>query len=343
MPVIVNTSLKQRLIGAIVLIALAVIFLPMLIYSPEPDHEINDVPLAVPRQPPANELETRVLHLAAPPVTGLPVTVADNATPPPTVEAEVTPPAPSSPHAAAPAVVTTPEPIIAAGNYAVSFGAYASPADAQVVITHLQTFNLRGFQQKDILNGRDVWRVRIGPYTDRAQAELARLEAGKVRSDVNAQVVVLDTLTPQSVATAPTSTPKPLTPTRPATPPVVTTPPPRPAVATDPPVTLPATPSAPSTPTTPVATVAPPASSVRLSQTGYAVQVGAFSQAAQANTLRDRIRIAGFSAFVEAARNDNGPIHRVRVGPVANRTDAEQLKAQMALIGVADSTIVPVP
>ena len=46
-----DTALKQRLIGAVVLVALAVIFLPMLIKGPAPDSGVSDVPLAVPASP----------------------------------------------------------------------------------------------------------------------------------------------------------------------------------------------------------------------------------------------------------------------------------------------------
>ncbi|MDH1645654.1 SPOR domain-containing protein, partial [Stenotrophomonas maltophilia] len=49
-----------------------------------------------------------------------------------------------------------------------------------------------------------------------------------------------------------------------------------------------------------------------------------------------KVRAAGFSAFVEQVRTEKGTLHRVRVGPVANRGDAEQLKAQVAAkVGVA--------
>jgi cell division septation protein DedD len=69
---------------------------------------------------------------------------------------------------------------------------------------------------------------------------------------------------------------------------------------------------------------------------GFAVQLGAFGQANDANALRDKVRAAGFSAFVEQVRTEKGTLHRVRVGPVANRADAEQLKAQVAAkVGVA--------
>ncbi|WP_196768870.1 SPOR domain-containing protein, partial [Xanthomonas arboricola] len=80
-------------------------------------------------------------------------------------------------------------------------------------------------------------------------------------------------------------------------------------------------------PTKPVvaAPAAPAASSV-----GFAVQLGAFGRAEDADALRDRVRAAGFSAFVEQVRTDKGALNRVRVGPVANRGDAEQLRAQVA-------------
>jgi cell division septation protein DedD len=82
----------------------------------------------------------------------------------------------------------------------------------------------------------------------------------------------------------------------------------------------------------PVATPAAPAAS----SIGFAVQLGAFGQAAEANALRDKVRAAGFSAFVEQVRTDKGTLNRVRVGPVANRAEAENLKAQVASkVGVA--------
>ena len=71
---------------------------------------------------------------------------------------------------------------------------------------------------------------------------------------------------------------------------------------------------------------APPAASA----VGFAVQLGAFGSAAEANKLRDRARAAGFSAFVEQVRTDKGVLNRVRVGPVVSRAEADQLKAQVS-------------
>jgi len=321
----VETSLKHRLIGAIVLVALAVIFLPMLVKGPAPGSGVQDVPLQAPQAPAAGQFETRELPLVAPTApaggaVGMPATV----------------PAGDS---AAPATASSLPPAVAAGNYAVNFGAYGSEADADAVIAHLKKSNLPGFRQADTINGRQAWRVRIGPYADRAQAELVRLEAGKVRNDVNAQVVVLDATAegsapvaaaPSAAAPAPAAAPVRTEALPPEPKPVAAAP--RPEPKPEPAKPAPKPEPKPAAAAPPVATPAAPAAS----SVGFAVQLGAFGQAADANALRDRARAAGFSAFVEQVRTDNGVLNRVRVGPVANRAAAEQLKAQVAAkIGVA--------
>src|SRR5688572_26349603 len=60
-----DSGLKQRLIGAAVLVALAVIFLPMLVQGPAPDSGVSDVPLTMPGTP-QGEYETRDLPLVTP-------------------------------------------------------------------------------------------------------------------------------------------------------------------------------------------------------------------------------------------------------------------------------------
>ncbi|PPU12996.1 SPOR domain-containing protein [Xanthomonas arboricola] len=313
-----DTALKQRLIGAIVLVALAVIFLPMLVKGPAPSSGVADVPLEAPAAPANGEFETRELPLVTPgdaPAGGAlgmrgaataPAAVQDN---PDAADLANPSSAPSAPE-------------VAAGNYAVNFGAYATSADADAVLARLKQAQLPGFSEKTQINGRPAWRVRVGPYVDQAQAEAARLQAVKVRSDVNAQVVTLDA---NAAAPAPAaSTPAPAKPVAAA---------PKPAEAPKP---APAKPEVAKTepakpePTKPVvaapaAPAAPAASSV-----GFAVQLGAFGRAEDADALRDRVRAAGFSAFVEQVRTDKGALNRVRVGPVANRGDAEQLRAQVA-------------
>ncbi len=336
-----DTPLKQRLIGAIVLVALAVIFLPMLVKGPAPDSGVANVPIAAPDAPGDGQFETRELPLVAPAggATGL---QSGQAKPVEEAAAPATPP-----------TVDT-SPAVAAGNYAVTFGAYGSQADADAVIAYLKRSQLPGFTETASINGRPAWRVRVGPYADRAQAEAARLQAVKVRGDVKAEVITLDaSAAPSSAVAATPAAPSASTPVAapsptaagnpvrseslPASTPTAAAPPvakpeapkqqpkPEPAKPQPKPEATASKPEAPATPAAPAA-----------SGVGFAVQLGAFGQANDANALRDKVRAAGFSAFVEQVRTDKGTLHRVRVGPVANRADAEQLKAQVAAkVGVA--------
>ena len=58
---------------------------------------------------------------------------------------------------------------------------------------------------------------------------------------------------------------------------------------------------------------------------GWAVQVGSFSQQERARALRDKLKDAGFAAFIEPFDAGNGTVYRVKVGPEAERADAEKL------------------
>ncbi|WP_448133099.1 SPOR domain-containing protein [Stenotrophomonas rhizophila] len=335
-----DTPLKQRLIGAIVLVALAVIFLPMLVKGPAPDSGVASVPISAPAAPSDGQFETRELPLVAP--TGAATGLQGASTTQPLQDGVDAPPA---------AAAADTSPAVAAGNFAVSFGAYGSQADADAVIAYLKKSQLPGFAEPATINGRQAWRVRVGPYADRAQAEAARLQAVKVRNDVKAEVVTLDARADTAVAAAPTpaATAAPATASSAAAAPssaAVKTEalPPEPVAATKPVAPKPEPKPAPAKPepakpdpaataaAKPVATPAAPAAS----SIGFAVQLGAFGQAAEANALRDKVRAAGFSAFVEQVRTDKGTLNRVRVGPVANRAEAENLKAQVASkVGVA--------
>nr|WP_257608087.1 SPOR domain-containing protein [Xanthomonas citri] len=307
----------------------------MLVKGPAPSSGVADVPLEAPAAPANGEFETRELPLVTPGnapaggalgMAGAPAPVQNN---------------PDAADLAAPS--STPSaPEVAAGNYAVNFGAYATSADADAVIARLKQAQLPGFSEKTQISGRPAWRVRVGPYADQAQAESARLQAVKVRSDVNAQVVTLDAnaAAPSPVASTPAPVPAPkpsssvaasstTAPTKteslPPEPAKAVAAAPKPAEVAKPAPTKPeVTKPEPAKPVV-TAPVAPAASAV-----GFAVQLGAFGRAEDADALRDRVRAAGFSAFVEQVRTDKGALNRVRVGPVANRADAEQLRAQVA-------------
>ena len=314
-------ALKQRLVGAAVLVALAVIFLPMLVQGPAPDSGAADVPLTMPDAP-AGAFETRELPLvmpagapeggalgmrpgqAAAPATGAgegtegaEAAIIEEA--PAAAETLAEPAGATEPAAAATAAEpsTTPAPTkgqdanggmfpaaTASGDYAVSFGSYSTVAAADAIVASLRQSQLPAFREPAAVDGKTWQRVRIGPYATHAEAEAARLRAAHVRDDVNAKVLVLD-----EEAAAPAARPT-------------------------------ATPPAPK---------APVAKAPAVADTGFAVQLAAFSQASDAIALRDRARAAGFSAFTESVKTADGTLTRVRVGPVLTRAEAEQLRLQV--------------
>ena len=337
-----DTKLKQRLIGGAVLIALAVIFLPMLVHGPAPDSGVGDVSTRVPDAP-AGKFETRELPLG--PAAGQAALPAPAASAPAPAEPST---APTEAPGKAATVHAPADPDVAAGQWAVSFGAYASARDADAVLSRLRQAGLEGFREEAELNGRQAWRVRVGPYPDRALAEAGRLQAVRIRNDVNAQVIALDAGADAAPAAAsatarpapapavvPAATPAVAKATPEPTAPVEAKPTPRPAAASvEPPKVAPATPAA--------ATPAPRPSAPAASDVGFAVQLGAFASLAEAHALRDRLRAAGFSAIVQPVPTAKGTLNRVRVGPVATRAEAEQLKSRLAA-GFGNGNVVQHP
>ena len=332
-----DRALKQRLIGAAVLVAIAVIFLPMLLKGPAPVSGAADVSLEVPAAP-KDGFETRELPLGAPgevPVGG----VAGMTT------------APSPATAPPDAAISAPD--VAAGDYAVNYGHYGTSADADRMVAALVQSQLQAYAEPATLAGRSAWRVRIGPFATRAEAEAARLRALQVSDKVKASVVALnaDVAAPAASAPAPASTvataapaPAPVT-TRPLpTPSVATTAPAKPTQA--PPVPTPTAPkpvapkpapvaTAPKPVEKPVETAPKPAPKPAASGVGFAVQLGAFADPAAATALRDKARAAGLSAFTETISTAEGKRTRVRIGPVADRADADRLRAQaQAKLGI---------
>lgn len=308
-----DSTLKQRLIGAAVLAALAIIFLPMLLKGPDvkvPD--AAEVTLSMPPTP-GQEFETRELPLTAPEGTAPPggvlgmepasapaTPVADTAAPalatqaPPVLEedavAAATAPAPA---ASAPAAA------VAAGNYAVNIGSFGNLDNANALAAKLRAAGLPVSADRVKLASGTALRLRVGPYVDRAAAEAARLRSDTV-TGTSSKVIALDAdASASSPAPASVKIP-PSAPTKPAK------------------VVLPAASPGP-------VVAASPAKPV-LASSGYAVQLSAPSVEADAVALRDRARGMGFSSFVQRVDTETGARFRVRVGPVADRAAAEAMR-----------------
>lgn len=340
-------ALKQRVVGAAVLVALAVIFLPMLVKGPAPASGISDVPLELPEAP-QGEFETRELPLVTPgaaPTSGVVGMEAGDNDDAAEEAASPDPAAPPASEGMLPAAT-------AGGDYAVSFGRYATAADADRVVAALRDAQLPGFQEAATDNGRTLYRVRIGPYATRANAEAARLRAVQVRDDVGAKVVVLDA---EPAAPAADARPGALAATAPVAPVSPADGKPdaaRPVTASTQPQKTPSAKPPGSVPTRTTAATTQPVATPKSADTGrpaaagtgFAVQLGAFGNAAEAARLRDRARAAGLQAFMESVHTDKGVLRRVSVGPVLTRADADQLKAQVvARLGIGDAIVRPHP
>ncbi len=292
-----ESPLKQRLIGAAVLAALAIIFLPMLLKGPEVrEPDATQVPLSMPAAP-GQEFETRELPLDAPEATAPPggVLHVPDATAPGSVTAAmpatVAPAMPVAAPIAAPASVAPAMPMhanVAAGNFAVNIGSFSKMDNANALVAKLRAAKLPVIAEHVKLGQVDALRIRLGPYADRTAAEAGRLRADELAGGTS-KVIVLDAAVASMPATAPV-------------------------------VNLPTTAPKPTPKPAPSATTAMPATA------GFAIQLAAPASEAEANALRDRAHAAGFTSFVQRVDTDAGVRYRVRVGPVADRVAAELLR-----------------
>lgn len=320
-PLRMDASLKQRLVGAAVLVALAVIFLPMLIGGPDGDTDTVRVPTDVPDRA-DRQLETRELALVPPVPTAAQGAIADEDpnrvatvdmtaapvrvdaladTPDANVTAAATPPMSSPPTSSSPtssppgaasapdASAFAPEPAkpaypaaTTAGRWAVNLGSYANAVNATALVAQLRQQKFAVYSETVSLDGKSVQRVRLGPFAQRSEAESARLSLLKVRTDLPTGVISLE------------------------------------------------------------GERVPPAAKPAVAE-GFAVQIGALRVRADAEALRDRARAAGFSSYVERTDTDAGVLWRVRLGPELQRVNAEKIQDEArSKLGV-DANVVPHP
>jgi DedD protein len=332
-----DTTLKQRLIGAAVLALVAMAILPGLLARPdvkEPD--ASDVPLDLPKAP-DQKFETRELSLAAPDTTpppggvlGLPgqkspAELADPVTPastaslpasapaqlPGTIEPAATNP-PADPVAVAPpstpaAPVPTPNkpPVVEPVMPPTPPAAVAAGQYAVTVGTFGNLANANALVAKLRAAKMPVLTDKISMNGNTAMrirvgpyADRAAAEAARLRADG------VSGASGKVVAldASPVAAPAPASVAKPASP----------APGASKPT------SAPATATKPAA--APVAAS------GFAIQLAAPAEEQAAIALRDRARAAGFASFVQRVDTDGGVRYRVRVGPVADRDAATAMR-----------------
>jgi len=174
-----DSSLKQRLLGAAVLVALAVIFLPMLLKGPAPDSGISDLSLRVPETPAG----TGTIELPL---------MADEPGPSSALEEDATGSTPVGDEGAPADDATVLPASVASGQYVVHYATFATQPEADEMARQLQNREFPAFTQGTTFNTRPAVAVRIGPYGQRAEAETVRVRASQVRGDVRPLVLVLD-------------------------------------------------------------------------------------------------------------------------------------------------------
>jgi DedD protein len=318
--VLMDSALKQRLLGAAVLLALAVIFVPMFLGS-SPQKETSTIQnLDIPPIP-ERKFETRTLPVDGSAATPAPepaspdkvVTVDTRA--PSTFEAPepgpakpaasaAAPPAPAAPPAATPAAAAPPgqehaptpaktsepaapsEPPAAEGRFSVNLGVYADSGHANALVKKLKQAGFMAYAETTDYKGKPAQRVRVGPFADRAAAEAARLKIKQTQPKVPSSVT-------ESVQQP---------------------------------------------------TADAPASALAPNRAGaWAVQLGAFKSQDEAAKLRDRIKALNIAAFVDRTGSGDEALWRVRAGPYAERSAAESARASLKQRLQTDGIVVTQP
>jgi len=318
--------LKTRLLGAFVLIALAVLFVPMF-FSSTPPTAAGDqaVSLAIPPAP-DRDLQTRTMSLdpnapassgttapviparsqSSAPVSSDRLATVDIASRRPhDVEME---PEAATPPAQAPQPQTAPRPTPAAqkpavqpatpsapaetagtaaqGHYTLNLSAYSNDG-AQRLIQKVRALGYPVSGEPIRQGGRALTRVTAGPFQTRTAAEAARLKITQSIPGAPAHLESGASDQHGDVAAAPAAAPA--------------------------------------------------------RAGGYAVQVAAMGSQADANALRDKLRAAGFDGFTDSVNSGGRKLWRVRAGPQTQRTDAERVRDQIkAKLGLAGN-VVSVP
>jgi DedD protein len=193
-----DSRAKQRLTGAVILVALFVLLVPELLTGPREAHPPADdgseaglreytidldsqgqgpatpvapdnssvalPPVAAPMNPElAQPGEAATRETAPAPATNPMAPVASPAAPVPTPVA----PRPTSQQRAAP------------GTFVVQLGSFASRANADGLVRDMIARGFTAFVAPITSNGRELFRVRVGPVRDRAAAEALAAELKK--------------------------------------------------------------------------------------------------------------------------------------------------------------------
>jgi cell division protein FtsN len=78
----------------------------------------------------------------------------------------------------------------------------------------------------------------------------------------------------------------------------------------------------------------PAAAAAGATEGGYVLQVGAFPQSSDADAMKAKLALQGFTAQVQAVTLDGQVWNRVRIGPFASATQLQAVQKQLAAVGI---------
>ncbi len=164
---------RRRLVGAIALVLLVVVFLPMFLDS-EPKPLNQDIAIIIPPLPGPDS--------SSRPATAAPAGLSPSGPAMPPANTETAPlrpaPAPAAlPKAETPKPEAGPAPVQAARtseDFVVQLGAFSNAANAKALQRKLQENKFKAYTEVIKNSGGERTRVRVGPYDSREAAEKAR-------------------------------------------------------------------------------------------------------------------------------------------------------------------------
>ena len=71
----------------------------------------------------------------------------------------------------------------------------------------------------------------------------------------------------------------------------------------------------------------------------FAIQVAAFSTKEKIRDLQNQLKAAQITSYTQKIITKNGEVTRIRVGPFANKVEAEKMRAKLVKLGLNGSLI----
>lgn len=187
--------LFHRLVGALVLTALAIIVLPMILdFRADYDTAITrsniperpaglrmeEIPLQAPVRPTPAPAASTPASASAP--ASPPAEAVNEAAPPATPAAVAEAPRQPPPVAAAPAVPS------AAKGWVVRVGSFSSAENAQGLRDQLRAKGYAAFVDQAAIDGKTMWRVHVGPEAQRERGDALR---DRIERDMKLNAIVV--------------------------------------------------------------------------------------------------------------------------------------------------------